>query len=233
MAGHHFPHCLVQPASQRVLRWTTWLRLLSWCGIITASFYTLFWLDDDVHHGGLVRILFVHVPAAWGALACYTLMAFASGCGLVYRSLPAIRIAHAFAWPGFCFAIISILTGMVWGKPAWGTWWVWDARLTSMLILAFLYAAFLHFASDRKTLTTAGLVAVVGWVNIPLIKGSVNWWTTLHQKPSVTLLGGSALDAHYAWPLAVMTLSWICFTFAWSVRWYNKQFSRNSERSPS
>lgn len=199
------------------------LRWIAWTGIISTSMWGLCVMDDDIQHGSLVRILLIHVPASWGALACYSVMALTSGLGLIYRSFAALNMAHAFAWPGFIFSLISIATGMIWGKPAWGTWWVWDARLTSMLILAFLYGAFLHFAADRKTMTTAGLVAVIGWVNIPLIKGSVNWWATLHQKPSVTILGGNALDMHYAWPLATMTVSWVFFTFAWAVRWYSKK----------
>lgn len=198
------------------------LRWVGLTGIISTAIWTLCGVDEDKHHGELVRILFVHVPLAWGSLACFTVMAITSGGGLVYRSFPLLKAAHAFAWPGFVYSITSILTGMIWGKPAWGAWWVWDARLTLMLILAFLYAAFLHFASDRRTLSTAGLTAIVGWVNIPLIKGSVNWWATLHQKPSVTLMGGNTLDAHYLWPLATMTISLICFTFACSIRHFNK-----------
>lgn len=183
--------------------------------LISSTLYIVFFnLDNDAQHGALVKILFIHVPASWGSLACYVTMGLLSALGLVYRQKKILYVARAFAVPGFVFGILSLLTGILWGKPAWGAWWVWDARLTSMLILCFLYMAYLHFARRDSTLTVAAMVAIIGCINIPIIKGSVAWWATLHQNSSITLTKAPTMDMHYLIPLLMMSFGWASFTLA-------------------
>jgi heme exporter protein C len=162
--------------------------------------------------------MFVHVPAAWMALMVYAGMAGASAAGLVWRHPLAELAAREMAWIGAGFTLICLVTGALWGQPMWGTWWVWDARLTSVLVLFFLYVGYLAlaYAFDEPTrgARAAGILALVGVVNLPIIKFSVDWWNTLHQPASVARLDGPAIHPSMLIPLLVMALAFFLYFFA-------------------
>ncbi len=164
----------------------------------------------DYQQGDAYRIIFVHVPAAWMALFTYLVLAVAAAVGLIWRHPLAEVAARAAAPIGACFTAIALLTGSIWGKPMWGTWWEWDARLTSVLILFFLYLGYiaLHDAFDdvARGARAAAILAIVGVVNLPIIKFSVDWWNTLHQPATVMRLDGPRIDPAMLWPLLLMAL---------------------------
>ncbi|WP_336986852.1 heme ABC transporter permease CcmC [Altererythrobacter aquiaggeris] len=159
--------------------------------------------------GETVRILFLHVPAAWLGMGGWTAIAIASFAELVWRHPLAALAARGAAVPGMVFTAICLVTGSIWGRPAWGTWWVWDGRLTSMLVLLFLYFGYLGLtrAIDREGASSriAAIFGLLGAVNIPIINRSVVWWNSLHQPPSLTM-GKSAIAPEFLWPLAFSAL---------------------------
>ena len=195
----------------RVVPWLTALTtLLLGYGLYLA----LFVAPPDYQQGETVKIMFVHVPAAWLAMFGYTLIAIAALGTLIWRH-PLADVAAKTAAPiGATFTFIALVTGSLWGKPMWGTWWVWDARLTSMLILFFLYLGHMAllnaFDDASRGNRAAAILAIVGFVNVPIIKFSVDWWNTLHQPESVFRLGGPTIDPSILWPLLIMGLG---FTF--------------------
>jgi heme exporter protein C len=196
-----------QRLAARVLPWTAALAAgLIGLGLVLA----LVVAPPDYQQGESVRIMYVHVPSAWMALFCYVFMAAASAAGLIWRHPLADLAAKATAPAGALFTFAALVTGSLWGKPMWGTWWVWDTRLTSVLILFFLYLGYLALwqAIDdaAKAARAAAILALVGAVNVPIIKFSVDWWSTLHQPASVLRLGGPTIDASMLWPLLVMAL---------------------------
>ncbi|WP_026345198.1 heme ABC transporter permease [Novispirillum itersonii] len=164
----------------------------------------------DYQQGDTVRIMYLHVPAAWMGLFAYTAMAVASAVALIWKHPLADLAAKASAPVGACFTFLCLVTGSLWGKPMWGTWWVWDARLTSMLILLFLYLGYMAlqgaFDDPQRGQKAAAVLALVGFVNVPIIKFSVDWWNTLHQPASVVKMGGPAIDPAMLVPLLVMTV---------------------------
>ena len=170
----------------------------------------LFMTPADYLQGETVRIMYVHVPAAWLGMAGWSGIAVASIVQLVWRHPLAGVGARAVALPGLVFAIICLVTGSIWGRPTWGTWWEWDGRMTSMLVLAFLYIAYMALAgaSDERTSVSraTAIFGIVGAINIPVIKYSVVWWNTLHQAPSITVMGGSKIASELLWPLGLTTL---------------------------
>ena len=172
----------------------------------------------DYQQGDTVRVMYVHVPAAWMAMACYVLMAVLSAFFLVWKHQLAGIAALAAAPVGACFTAIALITGSLWGKPTWGTWWVWDARLTSVLVLFFLYLGYLALAGafdDRmRGLRAASLLALVGIINLPIIKFSVDWWNTLHQPASILRAGGPSIHASMLWPLMITALGFAAFLVA-------------------
>ena len=159
----------------------------------------------DYQQGDAYRIIFVHVPAAWMALFCYLVLAIASAAGLIWRH-PLAEVAGRAAAPigALLHRHRSVLTGSIWGKPMWGTWWVWDARLTSVLILFFLYLGYIAlydaFDDPARGARAASILALVGVVNLPIIKFSVDWWNTLHQPATVLRVGGPKIDPAMLWP---------------------------------
>ncbi|MCC6477606.1 MAG: cytochrome c biogenesis protein CcsA [Sphingomonadaceae bacterium] len=181
--------------------------LLLWPGLLLA-FAACWWgltqVPAERLQGYTVTILFVHVPAAWLGMGGWTGIAIASIVQLVWRHPLAGVSARAIAVPGAVFAALCLITGSIWGRPAWGTWWVWDGRLTSMLILFFLYLGYIALAnasSEKGSVSrTAAVFGIIGAVNIPIINRSVIWWESQHQKASITL-GGSSIDDAYLWPL--------------------------------
>jgi heme exporter protein C len=165
----------------------------------------------DYQQGETVRIMFVHVPAAWLAMFGYTLIAVASLGTLIWRH-PLADVAAKTAAPiGAAFTFIALVTGSLWGKPMWGTYWVWDARLTSVLVLFLLYlgliALWQSIDEPGRAGRAAAILALVGAVNVPIIKFSVDWWNTLHQPSSVIRMDGTTIDAAILWPLLVMALA--------------------------
>ena len=162
----------------------------------------------DYQQGEAVRIMYVHVPAAWMAMFGYVVVALGSISFLIWHHPVADVAARAAAPVGAAFTAIALATGSIWGKPMWGTWWVWDARLTSVLLLLFLYLGYmaLHDAFDDITRGSraASILAIVGIVNIPIIKFSVDWWNTLHQPASILRIGGPTIHASMLWPLLAM-----------------------------
>jgi len=174
-----------------------------------ALFYGLFHAPAERLQGETVRILFLHVPTAWLGMAGWSGIAVASFVELVWRHPLATIAARAIAVPGAVFTFVCLATGSIWGRPAWGTWWVWDGRLTSMLVLLFLYFGYIALASslDREggSSRIAAIFGLVGAANIPIIHYSVIWWNSLHQPPSLTT-GGSAMAGPFLWGLLAATL---------------------------
>ena len=168
---------------------------------------------QDYQQGETVRIMFVHVPAAWMALLAYLDMALASAVAIIFRHPLADIAAKAEAPIGACFTFLALATGSLWGKPMWGTWWVWDARLTSMFVLFLLYLGYIAIwqAIDDpgRAARIAAIVALVGCINLPIIKFSVDWWTTLHQPASVFRIGGPTLHPAILAPLLVMGAAYL------------------------
>ena len=166
----------------------------------------------DYQQGETVRIIYVHVPASWLALMIYSLMAVFSAVALIFRHPLADAAAKSAAPIGAVFCFLALFTGSVWAKPMWGTWWVWDARTTSMFVLLLLYLGYIAIwrAIDdpHRAASIAAIVALVGAINVPIVKYSVDWWNTLHQPASVFRMGGSTIDKSMLWPLLVMALAY-------------------------
>jgi heme exporter protein C len=179
--------------------------------LLGIGLYLAFFVaPPDYQQGETVRIMFVHVPAAWLAMFGYLLIAIAALGTLIWRHPLADVAAKAAAPIGATFTLIALVTGSLWGKPMWGAYWVWDARLTSMLVLFLLYLGLIALwqAIDEpgRAGRAAAILALVGVVNIPIIKFSVDWWNTLHQPASIIRAGGPSIDAAMLWPLLVMAL---------------------------
>src|SRR6185312_7967128 len=208
---------LANPA--RFMRWSA--AVLPYCAFATAVLLAagvilaLFVAPPDYQQGEAVRIMYVHVPAAYMASLVYAVVALGSAVALIWRH-PLADIAAQEAAPlGAGFTLICLVSGSLWGEPMWGTRWVWDARLTSVLVLFFLYLGYIalvHAFDDPTRGTRAGAVlALVGVVNLPIIKFSVDWWNTLHQPASVARLGGPTIDPSMLWPLLVMAVAFKLF----------------------
>ena len=184
-----------------------------WIGLVVAP--------TDAQQGEAYRIIFIHVPAAWMSMVIYLAMAFWAGVGLVFNARLAAMFANALAPSGALMTFLALWTGALWGKPTWGAWWVWDARLTSELILLFLYIGFmsLHAAIDdlRRADRAAALLALVGVVNVPIIYFSVKWWNTLHQGASVSLTRAPSMASTMLAGMLVMTLAFWAYCIAASL----------------
>ncbi|MCC8416812.1 MAG: heme ABC transporter permease [Rickettsia endosymbiont of Gnoriste bilineata] len=169
----------------------------------------------DYQQGDMVRIMYVHVPASWMALGIYTFIAICSLSNLVWKTKMSFLVAVASAPIGAVFCMISIVTGALWGKPVWGTWWVWDARLTSMFVLFLLYLSYIVVVNsgDRisRTEKPASVIALIGFINVPIVKFSVNIWYSLHQPASVLRLGSPTIDNSMLLPLVLMFISSILY----------------------
>ena len=165
----------------------------------------------DYQQGESFRIMYLHVPSAWMSMMIYTTMAIMGFIALVWRIRIMEILAMASAPIGAAFTIVTLTAGSLWGRPTWGTYWVWDARLTSELVLLFLYLGIIGLYNSidepRKAARAACLLALVGAVNLPIIHYSVKWWNTLHQGSSISLLGGSSIDASMLWPLLIMAVA--------------------------
>jgi len=183
---------------------TPWLTIAGVILVLFGSYAGLRLTPPDYLQGDSVRILYIHVPSAWLAMAGWTGLAIAGLVQLVWRHPLAGIAARAIALPGALFAFLCLATGSIWGRPTWGAWWVWDGRLTSMLILFFLYVGYIALAESSDdnggVSRTTAVFGLIGAVNIPIINRSVVWWNSLHQGPSITVRG-SSIDGAILWPL--------------------------------
>lgn len=195
--------------------WAGWLA----AGLLAVGLYhALVASPVDYQQGDTVRIMYIHVPAAWMALFVYAAMAVASAVALIWKHPVADLWAKVTAPLGAGFTFLALLTGSLWGKPMWGTYWVWDARLTSVLILFFLYLGYIAlrgaFDDPQRGAKAAAVLSLVGAVNLPIIKYSVDWWNTLHQPASVFRMGGPTIDAEMLLPLFLMALGFKAY-YVW------------------
>ncbi len=187
-------------------RWAPWGHGLGLLLIAIGLYGALFRVPADYLQGDSFRILYIHVPSAWMSMAVFAAMAFYAAIALVWRIKLCEILAMACAPIGAAFTLITLATGSIWGKPTWGTWWDWDPRLTTELVLLFMYLGVMglyHAIDDRRAAArAAGLLAIVGVVLLPVIRYSVVWWNSLHQGQTIRLFGESSMDASMMWPLA-------------------------------
>jgi heme exporter protein C len=190
--------------------------------LATIGLYFGFTAPDDYQQGQTVRILFIHVPAAWMSMFVYVCLAVASFLSLIFRHALADAAARAAAPLGAAFTLMALVTGALWGRPMWGTYWVWDARLTSVLVMFLIYVAYIALRAsldDEARAARAGaILALVGAINLPVVKFSVDWWNTLHQGAAVFRAEGPSLAPVYLWPLLIMALAYMAaFGSLWLV----------------
>jgi len=198
-----------------VLPWCTWISV----ALITAGIYFSFAASPaDYQQGQTVRIMYVHVPAAWMAMFAYAFIVIASATGLIWKHPIAHISATAAAPVGACFTLVCLVTGSFWGKPMWGTWWVWDARLTSVLVLFFIYVGYIAlanaFENPSRGEKSAAVLALIGSAVLPVIKFSVDWWNTLHQPASVMKMGLPSIHLSMLIPLLLMAFGFVTLFFA-------------------
>ena len=204
--------------------------------VITAGLYGgLFVAPKDYQQGDAFRIIYVHVPAAWLSLFVYIYMVLAAFAALVWRLKIAEIGIRAAAPIGFCFTAITLVTGSIWGKPMWGTWWVWDARLTSELILLLIYGGIIGISNSMEDIRigsrSAAVVTLIGAINIPIIHYSVEWWATLHQGPTVSKFDNPSIEITMLIPLIIMTIGFIAyFIYVLMIRMQSEiiRYERNS-----
>ena len=182
---------------------------------------------EDYKQSDAVRIMYVHVPAAWISLGIFSSMTLSSICGFIFSNKNFFLISKSLAPSGFVFNIIALVTGSIWGKPTWGTWWAWDARITSMLILALFYAMYLIvwriYDEKEKVYKISTFITVLGIINVPIIKYSVDWWNTLHQPASINILSNSTIHSSMLYPLLIMTAAFALFSLLIFLMKYNTE----------
>ena len=182
---------------------------------------------EDYKQSDAVRIMYVHVPAAWISLGIFSSLALLSVGSFVFKNKNFALIAKSLAPSGFIFNIIALVTGSIWGKPTWGTWWAWDARITSMLILALFYGMYLLawriYEDNNKAIKVTSMIAILGAINIPIIKFSVDWWNTLHQPSSVNILSETSIHISMLIPLGIMTAAFALFSLLIFLMKYNTE----------
>jgi len=176
--------------------------------LLVALSFALIFSPPDYIQGDSVRIMYVHVPSAWLGLASFTCIALLSIANFIFKTKNLIIITKSIAPLGLMFTCLAIVTGSLWGQPTWGTWWAWDARLTSMVILAFFYIGYIvshkFILKDERANKISSIIVIIGLINIPIIKFSVDWWNTLHQPASIKLTGTSTIHSSMLMPLLLM-----------------------------
>ena len=184
--------------------------------LILGLFEALVLSPEDYKQSDSVRIMYVHVPAAWISLGIFSVISFLSFGILIFKNKNFILISKSLAPSGFVFNIIALVTGSIWGKPTWGTWWAWDARITSMLLLAVFYLMFMLswkiFEDEKKSIKLSSYIAIFGLINVPIIKFSVDWWSTLHQPSSVNVFKETTIHSTMLMPLGIMTAAFALFS---------------------
>jgi len=182
---------------------------------------------EDYKQSHSVRIMYVHVPAAWISLGIFSIITFLSIVGYIFKIRNFFLIAKSLAPSGLVFNIIALVTGSIWGKPTWGTWWAWDARITSMLILALFYIMYLVawriFEDNDKAFKVTSIITILGIINVPIIKYSVDWWNTLHQPASINILSKSSIHISMLFPLMTMTAAFALFSLLIFLMKYNTE----------
>ena len=182
---------------------------------------------EDYKQSDAVRIMYVHVPAAWISLGIFSSITLLSISGFVFRNKNFFLISKSLAPSGFVFNIIALVTGSIWGKPTWGTWWAWDARITSMLILALFYAMYLIvwriYDKEEKVYKISTFITILGIINVPIIKYSVDWWNTLHQPASINILSKTSIHSSMLYPLLIMTAAFALFSLLIFLMKYNTE----------
>ena len=187
----------------------------------------LIFSPEDYKQSHSVRIMYVHVPAAWISLGIFSAITFLSIVGYIFKIRNFFLIAKSLAPSGLVFNIIALVTGSIWGKPTWGTWWAWDARITSMLILALFYIMYLVawriFEDNDKAFKVTSIITILGIINVPIIKYSVDWWNTLHQPASINILSKSSIHISMLFPLMTMTAAFALFSLLIFLMKYNTE----------
>jgi heme exporter protein C len=182
---------------------------------------------EDYKQSHSVRIMYVHVPAAWISLGIFSVITFLSIIGYIFKIRNFFLISKSLAPSGLVFNIIALVTGSIWGKPTWGTWWAWDARITSMLILVLFYIMYLIawriYENDTKVSKITSIITILGIVNVPIIKYSVDWWNTLHQPASINILAKSSIHVSMLYPLLIMTAAFALFSLLIFLMKYNTE----------
>ena len=195
---------------------------------------SLFLSPEDYLQSHSVRIMYVHVPAAWLALGIFSSITFLSITGYIFKLKNFFLIAKSLAPSGFIFNIIALITGSIWGKPTWGTWWAWDARITSMLILALFYLMFLLawriYDNKEQVFKITSIITILGIINVPIIKYSVDWWNTLHQPASINILSKSTIHSSMLVPLLIMTAAFALFSLLIFLMKYNTELIKIKNR---
>ena len=182
---------------------------------------------EDYKQSHSVRIMYVHVPAAWISLGIFSTITILSIVGYIFKIKNFFLISKSLAPSGFVFNVIALVTGSIWGKPTWGTWWAWDARITSMLILALFYLMYLIawriYEDKEQVFKVTSIITILGIINVPIIKYSVDWWNTLHQPASINLLSKSSIHASMLFPLMIMTAAFALFSILIFLMKYNTE----------
>ena len=190
-------------------------------------FEALILSPQDYLQGDSVRIMYVHVPSAWISLGIFSLMASLSVMVIIFKNKLFFLVAKSLAPSGFIFSVVALVTGSIWGKPTWGTWWAWDARITSMLILCIFYLMYLIawriFENKDYVTKITSFIAILGFINIPIIKFSVDWWSTLHQPSSVNIFSETTIHSTMLIPLGIMTAAFALFSLLIFLMKYNTE----------
>ena len=209
---------------------TSLQKIIFFCFILVLSIglvEALFLSPEDYLQKDSVRIMYVHVPAAWISLGIFSLIAVLSVLIFLIKNKNLILISKSLAQSGILFTLIALVTGSIWGKPTWGTWWAWDARITSMLILFIFYILYLLtfriFEDQDKSNKISSIIAIIGAINLPVIKFSVDWWNTLHQPASISLTEKSAIHSSMLVPLIIMTAAFVLFSILIFLMKYNTE----------
>ena len=192
-------------------------------GLLEALIFS----PEDYKQGDAVRIMYVHVPSAWISLGIFSLITLLSIIGYIFKIKNFFLISKSLAPSGFIFNIIALVTGSIWGRPTWGTWWAWDARITAMLILALFYLLYLLawrvFEDKDKVFKSTLIITILGIINVPIIKYSVDWWNTLHQPASINIFTKSSIDISMLFPLMIMTAAFALFSLLIFLMKYNTE----------
>ena len=195
--------------------------------LLIGLFEALVLSPEDYKQSDSVRIMYVHVPSAWISLAIFSLISILSFVILIFKNKNFSLVTKSLAPSGFLFNIIALVTGSIWGRPTWGTWWAWDARITSMLLLAIFYLMFILswriFDNNDKAIKVSAVIAITGLINVPIIKFSVDWWSTLHQPSSVNLLKDTTIHSSMLVPLLIMTAAFALFSLLIFLMKYNTE----------
>ena len=195
--------------------------------LMLGLFEALILSPEDYLQGDSVRIMYVHVPSAWISLGIFSLMATLSIMVIIFKNKIFFLIAKSLAPSGFVFSLVALVTGSIWGKPTWGTWWAWDARITSMLILCIFYLMYLLawriFENKDYVTKITSFIAILGFINIPIIKFSVDWWSTLHQPSSVNIFSKTTIHTTMLIPLGIMTAAFALFSLLIFLMKYNTE----------